>query len=265
VVRADVAAHVLAVAAGDPSANRIVYGAVIALVVIGVILLGVAVWLFRQTRVDPELLAPLERMADRSWSKLDPATQRRMLDEVRPAGALPLHREPSAPVPDEEFDKPLRPVSSYEDLKDPEPDAVGGDDEPEPAAVEAADGGGDDPEVDEAALDDSTETSGQAEPATDAGTDTSDDAEPSTDEATATSDQAERASDEPGDGVETPEAGAEAAGVDEPDDVVETPDDDVATGEASTDDDEAVDGEASDEGQPNSTWPAPEDAGARPT
>ena len=37
----------------------------IALVVIGVFLIGIGVWLFRQTRVDPELLAPLERMADR--------------------------------------------------------------------------------------------------------------------------------------------------------------------------------------------------------
>ncbi len=113
-------ALVNAVAAGDPDANRVVYGAIIALVVIGVFLIGIGVWLFRQTRVDPELLAPLERMADRSWSKRDPATQRRMLDEVRPTEAVPLHREPKEPTHDEDFDQTDRPVESFDDLKDPE-------------------------------------------------------------------------------------------------------------------------------------------------
>ncbi|MDX2380149.1 MAG: hypothetical protein QNM02_10375 [Acidimicrobiia bacterium] len=111
------------VAAGDPDADRIVYGAVIALVVIGLVLIGVGTWLFRQTRVDPELLAPLERMNDRTWSRRDPATQRRMLDEVRPDDAVPLHREPMEPTPDEEFEQTDRPVESFDDLKDPVPAA----------------------------------------------------------------------------------------------------------------------------------------------
>jgi FtsZ-interacting cell division protein ZipA len=111
---------VAAIAAGDPAADRVVYGIVIALIVIGVLLLGITVWVFRQTRVDPELLAPLERMADRSWSSRDPATQRRMLDEVRPVDAVPLHREPGEPTVDEEFEQADRPVTSFDDLKDPE-------------------------------------------------------------------------------------------------------------------------------------------------
>jgi hypothetical protein len=97
-----------------------VYGIVVALVVIGVVLIGIGIWVFRQTRVDPELLAPLERMNDRSWSRRDPATQRRMLDEVRPDEAVPLHREPKEPEPDEEFDQAARPVESFDDLKEPE-------------------------------------------------------------------------------------------------------------------------------------------------
>jgi hypothetical protein len=116
-------ALVNAVAAGDPDANRVVYGAIMALVVIGVLLVGIGVWLFRQTRVDPELLAPLERMADRSWSRRDPATQRRMLDDVRPTDSVPLHREPKEPTPDEDFDQTDRPVESFDDLKAP----AGGD------------------------------------------------------------------------------------------------------------------------------------------
>jgi hypothetical protein len=103
--------------AGDPSSSRIVYGIVVALAVIGVALVVVAVWVFRQTRIDPELLAPLETMSDRRWRKLDPASQRRMLDEERPEGAEPLHPATSAPAPDEEFAAGGRPVEGFDDLR----------------------------------------------------------------------------------------------------------------------------------------------------
>ena len=106
--------------AGDPDATRTVYGVVIGLAVVGVALLVVAIWLFRQTKVDPELLAPLERMDDRRWASRDPATQRRMLDEVRPEGAEPLHRERPVPAIDEEFEAELHPVAGFDDLKDVE-------------------------------------------------------------------------------------------------------------------------------------------------
>lgn len=149
---------VAAIAAGDPAADRVVYGIVIALIVIGVLLLGITVWVFRQTRVDPELLAPLERMTDRSWSRRDPATQRRMLDEVRPDDAVPLHREPEEPTLDEEFEQADRPVTSFDDLKDPGSEEESDEGEPverEPDEPEGADSDDDaEDEVDDDAADD---------------------------------------------------------------------------------------------------------------
>ena len=57
-----------------------------------------AIWLFRLTRPDKELLAPLEVMGERKWRRADPVWQRRRLDEVRPDDAQPL--QPSAAPPD---------------------------------------------------------------------------------------------------------------------------------------------------------------------
>ncbi len=122
---------------GDPSATRIVYAVVIALAVLGLVLVVLAFWLLRSTKVDLEMLAPLERMGERSWRKRDPATQQRMLDEVRPDGAEPLWRADPAPDRDEEFDEV--PISAgFDDLQD---DALPGDDAPaEDPAVETAAG-----------------------------------------------------------------------------------------------------------------------------
>jgi hypothetical protein len=102
------------VAAGDPGATRVVYGVIIGLVAIGVALILLGVWLIRQTRWDPPVLAPLERMGDSSWRKRDPATQRRILDEVRPEGAAPLAA--GAPQLDADFDITDRPVPELADL-----------------------------------------------------------------------------------------------------------------------------------------------------
>lgn len=102
---------------GDPASTRTVYGVVILLLLIGVVLVGLGVWLFRQTRVEPELLGPLERMDDRDWRKLDPAGQRRVLDEVRPDGAEPVRRMPTEPEVDSEFERPAPAVPTFEDLE----------------------------------------------------------------------------------------------------------------------------------------------------
>jgi hypothetical protein len=110
------------VAAGDPGSTRLVYATIAGLVVIGIVLVVLGVWLIRQTRIDPPVLAPLERMGDRDWRRqTDPATQRRILDEVRPEGAEPLHSEPSPPTPDAEFDLAERPVAPMSDLAPPAP------------------------------------------------------------------------------------------------------------------------------------------------
>jgi hypothetical protein len=110
-----VPSSVALVAAGDPRSSRIVYAMVIGLVVVGVALVWLGVWILRQTRPDLDVLAPLERMGDGDWKKKDPSTQRRMLDEVRPDGAVPLTPEPMPPPIDAEFEAD-HPVSSFSDL-----------------------------------------------------------------------------------------------------------------------------------------------------
>lgn len=102
------------VAANDPGSTRLVYAMVIGLVLVGVLLVLVGVWLIRQTRVDPPMLGPLERMGERDWSKRDGPTQRRLLDDVRPEGARPLRSEPEPPRVEELAAVP--PESSLNDL-----------------------------------------------------------------------------------------------------------------------------------------------------
>ncbi len=75
---------------GDPSATRTVYSTTVILVLLGLALGALAVWLFRRTRPEPELFAPLETMDTRAWRKMDADERRRELDAVRPAGALPV-------------------------------------------------------------------------------------------------------------------------------------------------------------------------------
>lgn len=99
------------VAANDPGSTRLVYAMVVGLAVLGVAFIGVGVWLIRRTRVDPPVLGPLERMGERRWKRRDLATQRRMLDEVRPPGASPLQPHRTPPKLLEEFDVPPPPAS----------------------------------------------------------------------------------------------------------------------------------------------------------
>jgi hypothetical protein len=78
-------------AVGDPSRTRTVYLAIALLVALGAALVVLTVWLVRRTRVDPDVLAPLELMGDRSWRRAsDVDTRVQRLDEVRPDGALTL-------------------------------------------------------------------------------------------------------------------------------------------------------------------------------
>ena len=140
---AAVAPSAALVGASDPRSSRVVYAMVVGLVAVGVVLVLIGVWILRQTRADLEVLAPLERMGDGDWKKRDPSTQRRMLDEVRPDGAVPLTTEPMPPPIDADFEAD-HPVSSFSDLgpgivaeqRDPtpvDPVADGLDIEPEQA------------------------------------------------------------------------------------------------------------------------------------
>jgi hypothetical protein len=109
---------------GDPDGTRAVTAIVALLVVLGVGLAMLAVWLFRVTRPDPEVLAPLEVMGERRWRRADPVWQRRRLDEVRPDGAEPLQPSAAPPDLDEAFD--LGPAATgFDDLQDaPDRDGV---------------------------------------------------------------------------------------------------------------------------------------------
>ena len=89
---------------GDPDSTRTVIAIIALLVVLGLALVMLAFWLRRTTRPDPEFLAPLELMGERSWLRGDPVWQRRRLDEVRPEGAVPLKKAALPPRLDESFD-----------------------------------------------------------------------------------------------------------------------------------------------------------------
>jgi hypothetical protein len=117
---------------GDPEGTRTVTSLIALLVALGLGLVMLAVWLHRSTRPDPELLAPLEAMGDRKWRRADPVWQRRHLDALRPAGALPLEPSVAPPAVDEAFDRgPL--ATGFDDLHH-DPDPLVDDDESGAAA-----------------------------------------------------------------------------------------------------------------------------------
>jgi hypothetical protein len=111
------AVALLASSVGDPAGTRTLTAIVALLAVLGIGLVMIAVWLFRLTRPDKELLAPLEVMGERKWRRADPVWQRRRLDEVRPADASPLLPSAAPPDFDEAFEKGPT-ASGFDDLHD---------------------------------------------------------------------------------------------------------------------------------------------------
>lgn len=142
-----VAVDLLAV--GDPARTRTVFAAIAFLIAIGIGLLVLAGWLLRSTRIDPDVLAPLEVMGERSWRHADPVWQRRRLDELRPADADPLDPMAPPPVADAEFDlgPTLAGFDDFDDLlrqfgiqlDDASPDTVADPPIDEPAPSDSAD------------------------------------------------------------------------------------------------------------------------------
>jgi hypothetical protein len=55
----------------------------IALIVVGVALLGVTAWFWRASRLDDPVLAPLEVIGDRRFRRADEAARREMLQRAR--------------------------------------------------------------------------------------------------------------------------------------------------------------------------------------
>jgi hypothetical protein len=103
---------------GDPEGTRTITSIVVLLAVLGIALVMIAIWLFRLTRPDKELLAPLEVMGERKWRRADPVWQRRRLDEVRPGDAQPLQPSAAPPDFDEAFFEHAPVASGFADLHD---------------------------------------------------------------------------------------------------------------------------------------------------
>jgi hypothetical protein len=103
---------------GDPEGTRTITAIVLLLGVLGIALVMLAFWLFRLTRPDKELLAPLEVMGERKWRRADPVWQRRRLDEVRPDEAQPLQPSAAPPDFDEGFFERAPAAGGFDDLHD---------------------------------------------------------------------------------------------------------------------------------------------------
>lgn len=115
-----------AITATGSEDTRTVLAIVVLLAVVGIGLAMLSMWVFRVTRPDRELLAPLEVMGDRTWRRGDPVWQRRRLDEVRPPDAAPFRPTSAPPAIDESYDAgPTAP--GFEDLSDPDDGADGAD------------------------------------------------------------------------------------------------------------------------------------------
>ncbi len=123
---------------GDADSTRTVWAIIALLVVMGLALVMLAFWVRRTTRPDPEFLAPLELMDDRSWRRGDAVWQRRRLDEVRPADAVPRARAAAPPRVDEAFDAGPS-GAGFDDLQDHDAGAVDGHEHPADARDAAAD------------------------------------------------------------------------------------------------------------------------------
>ena len=68
------------------------------LVVLGLVLLVVTLAFWRSAVVDPDVLAPLEVMADRKFARSDESKRLALLNRVRPADAEPITQHAVAPV-----------------------------------------------------------------------------------------------------------------------------------------------------------------------
>ena len=97
----------------------------IGLIVLGLVLLMVTLAFWRGAVEDPEVLAPLEVMADRSFAKADDAKRLALLNQVRPDGAEPVvyHAAPAV-LSREPISEPVRPFRDPFDHADDAVDVV---------------------------------------------------------------------------------------------------------------------------------------------
>jgi len=80
------------------------------LILVGVVLLGVTLSFWKAAVEDPEVLAPLEVMADRRFARADDTHRLALLNSVRPEGADPVvHHVSPAMLAREPISEPKRP------------------------------------------------------------------------------------------------------------------------------------------------------------
>lgn len=97
----------------------------IGLIVLGLALLFVTLGFWRGAVEDPEVLAPLEVMADRSFARADETKRLALLNQVRPEGAEPVVHLVAPPVlAREPLSEPERPFRDPYDHSDDAVDVV---------------------------------------------------------------------------------------------------------------------------------------------
>jgi len=97
----------------------------IGLIVLGLVLLFVTLGFWRGAVEDPEVLAPLEVMADRSFARADETKRLALLNQVRPEGAEPVVHLVAPPVlAREPLSEPERPFRDPYDHSDDAVDVV---------------------------------------------------------------------------------------------------------------------------------------------
>ena len=90
---------------GSTGSTTVVLAALLA--VLGLVMLGAAVWLVRATRTDTRALGPLEVMGDRSFRRRDLEARAALLAGARPQGAadpFPMLEDELQPEADPEAD-----------------------------------------------------------------------------------------------------------------------------------------------------------------
>jgi hypothetical protein len=97
----------------------------IGLIVLGLVLLVVTLAFWRSAVEDPEVLAPLEVMADRGFARADETKRLALLNLVRPSGAEPIvHHVAPAVFVREPLSEPERPFRDPYDHADDAVDVV---------------------------------------------------------------------------------------------------------------------------------------------
>ena len=97
----------------------------IGLIVLGLVLLFVTLGFWRGAVEDPEVLAPLEVMADRTFARADETKRLALLNQVRPEGAEPVVHLVAPPVlAREPLSEPERPFRDPYDHSDDAVDVV---------------------------------------------------------------------------------------------------------------------------------------------